>query len=75
MRDASHQANRVFLPRSCQVTNGRGTAGAGRGGLRDGAAWAQQPSYGAQGAVPAWAYSSANAASCTLAGAVCAPPG
>jgi hypothetical protein len=36
---------------------------------------AQQPSYGAQGEVPASAYSLANAASCTLTGAVCAPPG
>jgi hypothetical protein len=36
---------------------------------------AQQPSYGAQGEVPASAYSLANAASCTLTGAVWAPPG
>jgi len=35
----------------------------------------QQPSYGRHGEAPASAYSLANAARCTLTGAVWAPPG
>lgn len=51
---------------------GAAAARRGTGTVRPGV---QQPSYGAQGEAPASAYSLANAARCTLTGAVWAPPG
>ncbi len=65
----------LLCPELRQEVTGRPRLAVGGGRPPPGGSAAQQPSYGAHGEVPASANSLANAASCTLTGAVCAPPG